>query len=134
MADAPADACTPLASRTFDLPTTDAHREAMGAAIRFLLAHFREPVRLDEVLALTGMSRATFARLFKRHAGRPFSTFLNELRLQAACHELAAGDRPVLAIALDCGFSQVSFFNRLFRRTWRCSPTEWRRRSRSTAT
>lgn len=127
------DERTVLARRTYDLPTTTAHQQAMGEAIRFLLARFRERIRLDDVLLLTRMSKPTFSRLFKQHAGKAFSEFLNQLRLQAACHELAATDQPVLDIALGCGFTQVSFFNRLFRRVCRCSPTEYRVRIRRSA-
>ncbi len=83
---------------------------------------------MEDVLALTGLSRPTFARQFKKHSGRTFSEFLNRLRLQAACRELLESGRSVLEIALGCGFTQVSFFNRLFRRLQKCSPTEYRAR------
>src|SRR5205085_1232642 len=87
-------------------------------------------VRLEEVLRLTAMSKPTFTRLFKKHAGKTFSEFVMQIRLQAACRELAATERPVLEIALSSGFSQVSFFNRIFRRALRCSPTQYRARRR----
>jgi AraC-like DNA-binding protein len=76
--------------------------------------------------ALTGLSRSSFARQFKQHSGRSFSEFLNGLRLEAACRELLESGRPVLDIALGAGFTQVSFFNRLFRRTYGCSPSAFR--------
>ena len=76
------------------------------------------------------MSRPTFARQFKRHSGRSFSEFVNQLRLQAARRELRDGERGVLDVALACGFRQVTFFNRLFRREVGCTPTEYRRRHR----
>lgn len=133
MAAAPPGERTALARRSYDLPTSAVHQQAMGAAIRFLLARFRERIRLDDVLLLTRMSRPTFSRLFRQHAGRAFSEFLNQVRLQAACQALATTDQPVLDIALDCGFTQVSFFNRLFRRVHHCSPTLYRRRRRRTA-
>jgi AraC-like DNA-binding protein len=90
------------------------------------VAHYREEVRLEDVLKLTHLSRPTFARQFKKHSGRTLSEFLNHLRLQAACRELVESDRSVLEIALRCGFTQVSFFNRLFRRVMKCSPTGYR--------
>lgn len=45
--------------------------------IRWLIANFRSEVRLDDVLRLSGLRRATFARQFKRHSGRTLSGFLN---------------------------------------------------------
>lgn len=115
-----------LSRRSFALPAAAPHQRAMREAVRHLVGHFREEVRLEDVLALTGLSRPTFARQFKQHTGRSFSEFLNHLRLQAACHELAHSTRSVSEIALACGFTQISFFNRLFRRELGCSPSAFR--------
>lgn len=118
--------CQPLSARAFSLPTGEGHQRAIAAAVRHLVANHRDTVRLEELLALTGLSRSSFARQFKQHSGRSFSEFLNGLRLEAACRELIESGRPVLDIALGAGFTQVSFFNRLFRRTYGCSPSAFR--------
>lgn len=120
----------PVSSRSFALSDGPRHQEAITHAVRYVIAHFREEIRLESLLKLTGMSRATFSRQFKIHAGRTFSEFLNRLRLQTACRELEESERGVLEIALASGFTQVSFFNRIFRRQHRCSPTEYRARQR----
>ena len=119
-----------LSARSFALGAESHYQQAISKAVRHLIASFREPVRLEDVLVLTGMSRPTFARQFKKHSGKTLSEFLNHLRLQAACRELVESDGSVLEIALGSGFTQVSFFNRLFRRLQKCSPTEYRARRR----
>ena len=119
-----------LSVRSFSLPTESHYQQAIREAMRHLIANFRDPVRLEEVLQITNLSRPTFARQFKKHSGHTFSEFLNRLRLQAASRELVEGDRSVLEIAMACGFTQVSFFNRLFRRLLKCNPTEYRARQR----
>jgi len=130
MAAAPGNDVTALSSRAYTFPTAAVHQQAIGAAVRHLLANYRDVIRLDAVLRLTGMSKPTFSRQFKQHSGKTFSDFVNHLRLQAACRELLETDEAVLEIALACGFSQISFFNRLFRRVYRCSPTRYRARTR----
>jgi len=119
-----------LSTRSFVLPASSQYQDAIARAVRYLVANFREEIRLETVLALTGMSRPTFARQFKQHSGRTFSEFLNRLRCQTACRDLEQSDRSILDIALGCGFTQVSFFNRLFRRLMRCSPSQFRARRR----
>jgi AraC-like DNA-binding protein len=126
IAEAGEGECQPLSARAFSLPTGEGHQRAIAAAVRHLVANHRDTVRLEELLALTGLSRSSFARQFKQHSGRSFSEFLNGLRLEAACRELLESGRPVLDIALGAGFTQVSFFNRLFRRTYGCSPSAFR--------
>ena len=126
MADAPAQDRSVLSAGSFVLPTESRYQESIRKAMRHLIAHFREEIRLEEILRITGLSRPTFARQFKRHSGRTFSEFLNRLRLQAACRELGESHRSVLDIALGSGFTEVSFFNRIFRRVLKCSPTQYR--------
>lgn len=126
LAEAPADETAALASRSFVPPADTIYQESMCRVLRHLIGNFRDAIRLDAVLGIARMSRPTFARQFKRHTGRSLSDFLIELRLQAACHDLVESSRSMLEIALACGFSHVSFFNRVFRRTMGCSPSEYR--------
>lgn len=126
LADAPARDITPLASIPFSLSGTAAHQEAVRRSVSYVLANYREPIRLPELLQVACMSRATFARQFHRHTGKSFMSFLNQVRLQAVCRALRETDEPVSKIAFDHGFSHLSYFNRLFRREFAASPTAFR--------
>jgi AraC-like DNA-binding protein/mannose-6-phosphate isomerase-like protein (cupin superfamily) len=123
---APTRDARPLASVPFSLSGTVAHQEAMRDAVSYILARYRETVYLPELLRLTGMSRATFARQFRQHTGKSFAAFVNQVRLQAACRALRDSTDSVSRIALNHGFSQLSFFNRLFRREIGVSPKAFR--------
>ncbi|MES2708330.1 MAG: AraC family transcriptional regulator [Verrucomicrobiota bacterium] len=123
---APAGDIRPLAQRPFSLDGTAEQQEAVRRAVSYVLAHHREPIRLEALHQLTGMSRATFARQFRRHSGKSFSAFLNQVRLQSVCRALLETADPVSAIAFSHGFNQLSFFNRLFRREMGLSPVGYR--------
>jgi AraC-like DNA-binding protein len=129
LAEAPDSDCELLSRRSFVLSAESNYQAAISRAVRHLVAHFREEVGLEDLLLVTDMSRATFARQFKKHSGKTFSEFISQLRLQAACQELRETDRSVLDIASSAGFSQLSFFNRYFRREMGCSPTQYRQTS-----
>jgi AraC-like DNA-binding protein/mannose-6-phosphate isomerase-like protein (cupin superfamily) len=116
-----------LSSKGFGPAAAMRHQGAIAKAVRHVLANFRGEIRVEDLLAVTGMSRATFARQFKQHAGRTLSGFVNKVRLQAACRALAETDAAVTEIAMNCGFGEISFFNRVFRREKGCSPREWRK-------
>lgn len=126
IADAPDSEILPLSTRAFSLSGTDTHQEAIRQAVSYILAHYRETIHLKELLDLTAMSRATFARQFQQHSGKSFSSFLNEVRLQAVCKELMVSNELVSNIAFNNGFNQLSFFNRLFRREFGMNPSEYR--------
>ena len=75
LADSPERDRRLLSARAFSLPTASAHQQAMAEAVRHLLAHFREPIRLDELLRITAMSKPTFSRQFKKHSGKNLQRF-----------------------------------------------------------
>ncbi len=127
LASAPADEVRSLSGRSFSLSGDAEIQESIRRAVSFILAHYRDSVNLPQLLQLTGMSRATFARQFLLHAGKPFSTFRNQVRLQAVCLALRDTNEPVGNIALSHGFNQLSFFNRLFQREFGISPTDYRK-------
>jgi len=117
-----------VTAQPFDLTGINEQEEAIRRALSYIHANYREEIHLPDLLDLTGMSRTTFTRLFLRYAGACFSTRLNEIRLQAVCGELISSAKPVSSIALDHGFTQLSFFNRLFRREMGVCPTKYRER------
>lgn len=120
-----------ISSQSFSLSPELRHQTAMQSAIRFLLANFREEVRLDQLLEVTKMSKPTFSRQFKKHSGKTLSSFLQHVRLDAVCRELAETDRPIIDVAMAGGFSEISFFNRIFRRSLCCSPSQYRTKAQA---
>jgi AraC-like DNA-binding protein/mannose-6-phosphate isomerase-like protein (cupin superfamily) len=125
---APPSELVPLSGQAFSLSGTAETQEAIRRAVSYILANYRESIRLTDLLALTNMSRAKFTREFLLHVGKSFSSFRNQVRLQAVCQALSDTGDPVSSIALSQGFNQLSFFNRLFRRELGFSPSEYRLR------
>ena len=124
---------TTISKQAFSLEGSAQQQEAISRAVSHVLGNYRTGVRLDDLLRLSSMSRATFARQFQRHAGKSFSSFLNEVRIQAVCRALRETNVPVAVIALEEGFNQLSFFNRIFRRIVGCTPRQYRAQLRSPA-
>lgn len=131
LAAAPDGELETLASRSFQPPADATYQESMSRVLRHLVRNYRDEIRLADVLEIAGLTKPTFSRQFRRHTGRSLSDFLIGIRLQAACRELSTTSRGVLDVALGCGFTQVSFFNRAFRRAMGCSPSEYRTRGGS---
>lgn len=69
----------------------------------------------------------TFSHLFQKYAGKSYSTFINDLRLEHAAQLLR--DRPnhtVESVAIDCGMSSVGTLYKLFSKKYGMTPTEYR--------
>ncbi|MDA3956830.1 AraC family transcriptional regulator [Oceanispirochaeta sp.] len=94
----------------------------------YLEKHYTESVRLDDLCEISGLNSANLCRRFKEYTGKSTGDFSKQRRLAAALQRLRSGNDKILTVAEDCGFSDVSRFNRFFRDAFSCSPSEYRRR------
>lgn len=89
----------------------------------------RRGATLDELAAVSGLSRAFLARSFTRTFGIPPHQYLVQLRLEHAKRALARG-ASVTQACLEVGFESLGSFSASFHRRVGVSPREWQRRSR----
>jgi transcriptional regulator GlxA family with amidase domain len=83
---------------------------------------------LDELAAMTAMSRSGFSRTFHATAGVSLRAYLQEMRLKRTAALLVASCRPLTEIAQDCGFYDLPHLDKAFRRRFGMTPNEFRRR------
>jgi AraC family transcriptional regulator len=109
-------------------PAAPTGREARRVleAIRFIESDAARPIGLADLAAVAGMSKYHFLRVFRRLAGVTPHQYLIGMRMRRAALGLASSRRPVLAIALDSGFGDLSTFNNRFRATFGLTPTQYR--------
>lgn len=100
--------------------------EIMNSAIIYIGEHYMDPISLDDVAGFVGFSKYYFSRTFKEFAGISFSAYLLMTRLNAAVSQLVQTNLPIRDIAVSCGFGCVATFNRVFRESKNCTPTQFR--------
>ena len=88
--------------------------------------NFHRNVKLDEVAKLVNMTPASFSRFFKQRTGISFIDSLLELRLGHSSRQLIDSTHSIAEIAYNCGFNNISNFNRLFKKKKGCTPKEFR--------
>jgi AraC-like DNA-binding protein len=84
-------------------------------------------IRLADLSRRAAMSRYHFLRVFKRIAGVTPHQYVIAARLSRAAAALAQSRRPVLEVALEAGFGDLSTFNRRFRETYGMTPLGYRK-------
>ncbi len=116
------------ASTTGIQPNENTHPSALRLerVYAHIDAHFREPLTLDQMSAVAGLSRTYLCRAFRSYAGKPLFTYMQERRIQAAMLMLRQSNHKVIQIANDCGFNDLSHFNRCFRRFCGQTPQAYR--------
>ncbi|MEK7415845.1 MAG: AraC family transcriptional regulator [Planctomycetota bacterium] len=90
--------------------------------------HLQERLSLPGLADVAGISSAHLTRLFRSHTGLSVIGYVRQRRLERAMGLLASTNTSVSAIALDCGFGDLSHFHHLFQRAVRCTPAAYRRR------
>jgi YesN/AraC family two-component response regulator len=108
---------------------TDPARDRIAAAVQYLQDHLAEPVSLDRLSGVAGMSRSHFSRMFRSTLGVPVRAYVRELRLMRARTRLAHSSDSLTAIARAVGFYDLPHFHREFRRRFGESPADFRRTS-----
>lgn len=88
--------------------------------------NFHKPITLGEVAKMTNMTETAFSRFFKLHTGITFINCLNEIRLGHASRMLIETTHSISEIAYDCGFNNISNFNRIFKTKKNCTPKDLR--------
>ncbi|MGB8932024.1 MAG: AraC family transcriptional regulator [Anaeromyxobacteraceae bacterium] len=101
-------------------------REAIRRAVELADGHTGEPLTVGALAAAVGMSPFHFSREFKQETGRAPLAHLRGARLERAKRLLAGDERPVTAIAMECGFASASHLATAFRRAYRMAPSRYR--------
>ena len=107
-------------------PPTGRETRRVVEAIRLVESDAARPIELKEMAAIAGMSKYHFLRIFRRLTGVTPHQYLISARLRRAAFALASSRRPVITIALDSGFGDLSTFNKTFRAVFGQTPTQYR--------
>lgn len=100
--------------------------EKIKAVISYVEEHYAQTITIEEMAALCYFSKSYFMKFFKESMGISFVTYLNDYRLEAAAKLLRATDDNVLDIANACGFYNLSYFNRSFKKKYGTTPGKYR--------
>ncbi len=93
----------------------------------YINKHFSENITLEQVADLAGFSKYHFSRIFRQYADIPFYQYLNKKRIMHAATLLMEPDMSITEISLQCGFSSISAFIRMFKIHKNCTPSEFKK-------
>jgi AraC family transcriptional regulator len=117
---------TARAARTLAARRPGLSERQLRRAIDYIEAHLGSDPTLVELAATAALSPVYFARQFKLATGLPPHQYLLQRRLERAKRLLSAGELPISAIAIDCGFCHQEHLTRLFRRYCGTTPAAYR--------
>jgi AraC-like DNA-binding protein len=98
-----------------------------GRVHAYIMTHFQEDITLEQVADIALMNKSAFCRYFKKVTKKNFSRYLHEIRIGYACKLLSEQqqDISIAEVGFQCGYNNVSNFNRQFKIVTGHSPTAY---------
>lgn len=103
------------------------HTEQLKNSLRYIRKNYSRTVTLDALATAANMSPKYFCRFFKEMVNRTPIDYLNYYRIERACDRLVSSGKPITEIALDCGFNDLSYFIKTFKRYKEVSPKQYQK-------
>lgn len=126
------DHCHELSSSSFAHTHSSADSRRVQKVEDYINKNYVADIRLQTLADIVGMTPTAFSRFFKLRTGKTISDYIIDIRLGNASRLLVDSTMSVAEICYECGFNNVSNFNRLFKRKKGCSPKSFRENYRKT--
>lgn len=120
------EAAKRLSSNSFTQLPVDNSSRRIKKVQHYVYENYKKDIRLDQMADLIGMSPVAFSRFFKMRTGQSLTDYIIEVRLGNATRLLIESRMTIAEICYDCGFNNISNFNRLFKKSKQYAPSEFR--------
>ena len=100
--------------------------QKINTVYEFTLHQYHRKILINEAAKIACMSVPNFCKYFKSRTQKTYIEFLTEVRIGFACRMLIENQKSIQQIAFDCGFHNLSNFNRSFRLQKKQKPVEYR--------
>lgn len=107
-------------------PAVFAENPIIKPALDYIRVNYAERLTLEEMAARCNISPSYFSKLFNRTTGDNFAAFVNRTRVRKAKELLRSTDQPITAMAMDLGFEDSGYFDKVFKKTVGLTPSEYR--------
>jgi AraC-like DNA-binding protein len=88
--------------------------------------NYNKQIYLKDLADMVGMTPTAFSRFFKIRTGRTLSDYIIDIRMGHAARMLVDTTMTMSEICYECGFNNISNFNRIFKKRKGCCPKEFR--------
>ncbi len=115
-----------LSSSSFNSEQFSYYSRRIEKAFEYMQAYYDKDISLADLSKVVNMPEVSFSRFIKKRTGKTFIESLNEIRLGHASRMLIDTTETISEISYKCGFNNLSYFNRIFKREKGCTPKEFR--------
>ncbi len=118
--------CSHAVATTAVPESRNLHLTVLKNMVAFIHGNYKEKLTLEDICDAGGVGKTLCTSIFRKCVNCTPMTFLTEYRLKKAAELLQDTDMNVTEIAYETGFSGASYFSESFRKSFGCSPREYR--------
>ena len=113
--------------KIFDRPTESGDVKAVRQVVDYIGENYRENITLAKLADVVNMSETGLSRLFRSITGMSCIDYVIEYRMSKAFSMVRMTDKPIIEIAYEVGFNNISYFNRTFKKHFQRTPSQCRK-------
>ena len=98
------------------------HAKKLKEVLSYIDAHYMKELTISGLAGICFFSEYYFMRFFKKYMGMSCVQYIKNVRLERAADQFENGETNTLEVALSCGFSNLSYFHREFKKKYGMTP------------
>lgn len=95
--------------------------------IDYIKENYQKPIKIKEMADMVNMSETAFSHFFKTRTQRSFTDYLTDFRVGYSSRMLMESEKSIAEICFECGFNNISNYNRIFKKKKGCTPSEFKK-------
>lgn len=107
---------------------TEKSNSRIASILNYVDKNYQHKISIKDMADLVYMTKSSFCKYFKKEFKKSFTNYLNEFRIRKACLLLYETDKNLLDISMSCGYENMSFFHRQFKKYLKMTPNEYRKK------
>src|SRR5436190_13958827 len=114
-------------TKTTHIGYNEKEAKRLCSVFDWITSSFEKDIKLAEAAQIAQMNENAFSRFFSLRTRKTFSGFVQELRLQKAAKLLVENDMTITEVCYECGYNNVSNFNRQFLNHYQMNPMRYKK-------
>lgn len=111
-----------------DMEDTDIYKvENVKKVLSFIHNNYSRKISTEDLSSQVSMNPQYFCRYFKKLIGKTPTEYINDIRISKATELLVNSDMKIIDIAISCGYDNISYFIKRFKKEKHMSPSEYRK-------
>ena len=116
----------PICSEEYSFSLDATHLDRLKMVYDYIISNYQQEMRIKEVADNINLTEAAFFKFIKKHTQKTFTEIVNEIRINQASKLLMMTEMSITDICFECGYNNISYFNRKFKSIIGKSPREFR--------